>query len=551
MMQHLLTLSLAASLTLGQATLNEDARASEDGRPAPAAERFGANYRDHLDGWWQDAVFYEIFVRSFGDSSEGPLANDGVGDLAGLIERLDYLNDGDPSTDTDLGVTALWLMPIMQSPSYHGYDTVDYRAIDDEYGTNEDFKRLVRECERRGIRVVIDFVINHSSSDHEWFQAAQDPSSPFRDWYVWQDAHPGWKGAWGQDVWHESQADDGSHYFGLFWHGMPDLNMRHEATTREVFDITRFWMEEMGVAGFRLDAIRHLIEDGQIQENTPETHAWLRRFWAFTKSIDQRCFTVGEVWADSDAVSRYVGDQMDVGFEFDVCYRLIDAVRERRAQPMIDQLALLDEKYPLGMYATFLRNHDQPRTLHELGGDRVGAKLAAAIQLCLPGVPFIYYGEEIGMTADKPDPNLRTPMQWQAPSRHGAGVGFTMAEEPWKAAQPDAETINVAMQLDDPHSMLSHYRRLIQARHAHEALRTGELEVIDTGHESLLAFVRSNDSQRLLCLFNLSDDPVSGYDLGLEGAIGDDVLTGEPLAGDAAKPMPQLAARSAWIIELR
>jgi len=550
-----LALALSASAAFGQATLNEAARATESGRPKAAAVRFGTDYRAHLDTWWQDAVFYEIFVRSFADSTTGPLANDGVGDLRGIIERLDYLNDGDPTTDTDLGITALWLMPVTQSPSYHGYDTVDYRTIDDEYGTNDDFRELIAECDQRGIRVVIDLVINHSSSDHPWFLEAREPGSDKRDWYIWRDEHPGWQGAWGQNVWHPSLSNDGSWYFGLFWKGMPDLNFDHEPVTQAVFDMTRYWVEDMGVAGFRLDAIRHLIEDGQIQENTPATHAWLKRFHEHLQSLSGptaapgEVFTVGEVWSDSDAVSRYVGDQIDVCFEFDLGYRLVDAVNQQSARPIVRQLEKMDIVYPLGMYATFIRNHDQPRTLHELGGDREAAALAAVIQFCLPGVPFIYYGEEIGMTGTKPDEFLRTPMQWAPPSEAGPGVGFTNTT-PWMAANIDAEDIHVAGQEDDPRSLLNTYRRLIALRHAEPALKTGELRLIETGHESVLAWERSANGRRLLCLFNLSDRPVRDYRLNASGRAGADLLGAAAVTGDTSRPLAELAARSAWVIEL-
>ena len=279
-----LAIAAITTIAFAQATTDTAAKAAEDGRPAPAIERV----EPVLDAWWQDAVFYEVFVRSFADSTTGPLANDGVGDLRGLIERLDYLNDGDPNTTDDLGVTALWLMPICESPSYHGYDTVDYYAVDQEYGTNDDYRELTDECHKRGIRVIIDLVLNHSSSDHPWFQESTRPAAPRRDWYIWDDAEPGWKGPWGQPVWHGSPAGDGSHYYGLFWSGMPDLNYHNEEVTREVFELIRFWLEDMHADGFRLDAIRHLIEEGQVQENTPATHAWLRRYFERVKSINPR-----------------------------------------------------------------------------------------------------------------------------------------------------------------------------------------------------------------------------------------------------------------------
>ncbi|MCD6290318.1 MAG: alpha-amylase, partial [Anaerolineae bacterium] len=164
--------------------------------------------------WWNDTVFYEVFVRSFYDSD-----GDGVGDLNGLIEKLDYLNDGDPSTTDDLGITGIWLMPIMESPSYHGYDVVDYYHVDRDYGTNEDFCRLMAEAHRRGIRVIIDMELNHTSSQHPWFQSARsDPHSPYRDFYIWSDEDPGYKGPWGQRVWHRTAT---GYYYGIFWEGMP------------------------------------------------------------------------------------------------------------------------------------------------------------------------------------------------------------------------------------------------------------------------------------------------------------------------------------------
>ncbi|MBE9472169.1 MAG: alpha-amylase, partial [Chloroflexi bacterium] len=195
--------------------------------------------------WWNDAIFYEIFVRSFYDSD-----GDGVGDLNGLIEKLDYLNDGDPATTDDLGVTGLWLMPISQSPSYHGYDVADYLTVDDEYGTNEDFRRLMEEAHKRDIRVIVDLVLNHTSSQHPWFQSARDDvDSPYRDFYVWSEENPGYKSPWGGQVWHRTSS---GYYYGIFWEGMPDLNYDNPAVTTEMEEVIRFWLEDMGADGFRL-----------------------------------------------------------------------------------------------------------------------------------------------------------------------------------------------------------------------------------------------------------------------------------------------------------
>mgnify|MGYP000179510150 CR=1 FL=1 len=505
----------------GQATTEERARARDADRPAPAAERFGQDHRDHLDHWWHDATFYHLFVRSFKDST-----GDGIGDFRGLIEKLDYLNDGDPETDTDLGIDAIWLMPIHPAPSYHGYDVADYRAINPEHGTTEDFKAFMQACKDRGIRVVIDLVINHSSSQHEWFQKSIDPDSEYRDWYIWRDQRPDWRGPWGQNVWHPSPARDGTYYYGIFWHGMPDLNFEHEPVTQAIFDLMSYWLHDMDIDGFRLDAIRHLIEDGPIQENTPATHAWLRRFFDETKRLKPDAFSVGEVWSGTEDVSRYVGDQMDTAFEFGLSYALVDALRDAKSERLVGSLREVQRVYPLGMYATFLRNHDQPRVMHELGNRAELARLAAAIQFTLPGVPFIYYGEELGMSADKPDPQLRTPMPWEPIS---GTVGFTTAE-PWIAPKPDYKTVNVRTQLGDPDSMLTHYQRLIRLRQQEEALRRGELTLLESAHDSVFAFVREFEGERVLCVFNLGAEPVRGLGLDLEPRRGQSLL-GEP-AGD-------------------
>lgn len=538
-----LSLALLSGLAHAQATVAPSRRSADV--PPPAAERFEPD----LDAWWQDAVFYELFVRSFADSTEGPLAGDGIGDLRGAIERLDYLNDGDPTTDTDLGVTAIWLMPITQSPSYHGYDTTDYYTVDQEYGTNEDFRAFVQACHERGIRVIIDLVLNHCSSEHHWFWGSLDPDSPWREFFVWSDGDPGYRGPWNQEVWHESPSGDGTYYYGLFWSGMPDLNYENEAVTRQMFDVLRFWLEDMDIDGFRLDAIRHLIEDGEQQDNTPQTHDWLRRFYREYKRLDPEAIAVGEVWAGSDVVSTYVGDQMDLAFEFDLGYRIVDGVRDGSKKPISEQMARIGELYPLGMYATFLRNHDQPRVMHELGADESKARLAAMIQLTLPGVPFVYYGEEIGMIADKPDPEIRTPMQWSEQQN----AGFTQ-NEPWKAPKPDYLVRNVRAQSADAGSMLSLYRTLIDLRQTHEALRIGTFEEIDTRNDKILAYVRHLNSETLLCVFNLSGEPVdaSTFSLdpsgtaarGMRPADGINMIDGRPL------PTEALASRGGYVVRL-
>ncbi|MES2484846.1 MAG: alpha-amylase family glycosyl hydrolase, partial [Bacteroidota bacterium] len=196
--------------------------------------------------WWNETVFYEAFVRSFKDSN-----GDGKGDIQGLISKLDYLNDGNPNTTTDLGVTGLWLMPIMQSPSYHGYDVTDYMAVEQDYGTNADFQQLITECHNRGIKVIIDLVMNHTSNQHPWFVASTNPTSDKRDWYIWEDTNPGTPGPFG-DAWYQN---NGAYYYGAFYSGMPDLNFNNPEVHQAFEDVSEFWLTDMHVDGFRLDAV--------------------------------------------------------------------------------------------------------------------------------------------------------------------------------------------------------------------------------------------------------------------------------------------------------
>jgi glycosidase len=509
--------------------------------------------------WWDDAVFYEVFVRSFYDSD-----GDGNGDLQGLIERLDYLNDGDPATNDDLGVAGLWLMPVFDSPSYHGYDVVDYKTINPDYGTNEDFQRLIDEAHKRGICVIIDLVLNHTSDQHPWFVAsAAGPDAEYRDWYVWSDADPGYLGPWGQQVWHPK---NGSYYYGVFEGGMPDLNLENPDVTAELYEVARFWLEEMGVDGFRLDAAKHFVEDGKQQVHTPETHGWLADFYTFIKSVNPDALLVGEVWDNSNIASSYVGG-LDLVFEFSLAKAILDGANTAWATPLASAMQEIQRLYSEGGYATFLTNHDQNRVMDELSHDpdtlagTGKAKLAATTLLTLPGVPFVYYGEEIGMTGSKPDELIRTPMQWTS----DAHAGFTTGT-PWEPVNLGHEEKNVAVQSADPDSLLNHYRTLIALRNNHQALTAGQFLSLQSDASKVYAFLRHAPNDRILVVVNFGDKPTSDYALRLNSSSlmpGDykalNLITGTEVtsltveSGGGFKgyqPQPELPARSALILEL-
>jgi alpha-amylase len=487
-----LALCGVSAASLGQPTTNP--AASVGAEPAPRSIQTGPQRA----GWWNDRVFYEVFVRSFKDSASGPLAADGVGDLRGLIARLDYLNDGAGDPATSLGVRGLWLMPIHPSPTYHGYDVTDYMSVHERYGTLEDFRDLLRECHRRDIRVIIDLVLNHCSDQHPWFKSASS-NGEHRDWFIWQDHDPGWRGPWNQRVWHGAR---GGTYYALFSRSMPDLNLRNAGPTSAMRDVAEFWLRDQGVDGFRLDAVRHLIEEGKVQESTPETHAWLKGFRAHCEQMSPGAMTVGEVWADTPQAASYVGDEMDMTFEFALAQAIRESVKAGAAAPYARAFAKVRLHYPPNQFGAFLTNHDMTRVMTELGGDEAAMRAAAALYLLGPGVPFVYYGEELGLTGDKPDPELRTPMPWG----DGEFGGFSTAR-PWMPLTEGYASRNVETQHADPGSLLHWYRRLIHLRNSTPALRCGGTELLGGVPSGVIALLRESQGEHVVVLVNCGDEP--------------------------------------------
>jgi glycosidase len=453
--------------------------------------------------WWNDRVFYEIFVRSFSDSD-----GDGNGDLKGIIKKLDYLNDGDPNTKTDLGITGIWLMPIMQSPSYHGYDVADYKQVEQDYGSNDDFKQLVAEAHKRGIAIVIDMLLNHTSVENAWFQDAQQPGSPHDSWYIWQDKQPIYKGPWGQDVWYQAGS---RYYYAIFDKRMPDLNYQNSAVTSAMYDVADFWLRDMGVDGFRLDAAKYLIEPNPLQqENSVETQDWLKAWQKYLVSVKPDVMTVGELWSPSYQIAPYVNKKaVNLAFDFDFAQGMLMSVRSGLNTAIIAQQKNVIGLYPAGQYAVFLTNHDQDRTFYEVGRSMDKAKLAAALLLTSTGVPFIYYGEEIGMMGKKPDECIRTPMQWRVLTPVAA---FMQGKD----CTTNADKANVASETNAPDSLLSYYRDLIHLRNTHPALRTGDWRLVISDSKNVYSFIRSTPDETLLVVMNLSVNSADGYTLSLD-----------------------------------
>jgi len=464
---------------------------------------------------WRDRTFYEVFVRSFADSN-----GDGIGDLAGLTAHLDALNDGNPATTTDLGVGGLWLMPVAEAASYHGYDVIDYTAIEQDYGDMADMRALVQAAHGRGMLVIVDLVINHTSARNPWFLDAL-AGGPHRDWYIWSDRDPGWPSVAGPNPWHETKAGD--FYYGAFDVGMPDLNLRNPEVTAELERIAGVWLQDVGVDGFRIDAAKHLIEDGPSRQiNTPETMAWLQDFREAVHAISPTALVLGEVYDARGISSSYTkGGSLDMAFDFGIGPAIANGVYGDATTILasIDEVAA---RYDPGAAGTFLSNHDQTRFMTQLKGDVDAAKRAAAVLLTGPGVPFIYYGEELGMTGTKPDPSLRTPYPWTADE---PGFGFTTGT-PWASFSDGAATANQAGEAADPASIYSDYRRLVQLRAAHPALSYGDLARVKASSRTVAAWIRSAADERLLVIHNLGREPVA--DVAFDLASGP--LCGAPAA---------------------
>jgi alpha-amylase len=449
-----------------------------------------------------EGVYYEIFVRSFADSN-----GDGIGDLNGITHKLDYLDS--------LGISGLWLTPVMPSPSYHKYDVVDYLNIDPEYGTLDDFKVLVQEAHRRNMKVILDLVLNHTSNLHPWFkQATVLKNGTYRHYYVWakrdsvQNQIAKKKITFDSDnitQWHKNQSDTLSeYYYGFFWGGMPDLNMDHLAVRNEISAIGKFWLEEMGVDGFRLDAARHVYPSDQPESN--------HKFWKwFRKEMQQYkpdVYLVGEVWAQAPEVAPYLPGLPSL-FNFDLAYAISNVVKQQQdTMHFIDSYLSIQKFYAAHsseyVDAIFLRNHDQNRILTELDGDQNKLRTSVSILMTLPGTPYLYYGEEIGMYGKKPDEQIREPFIWTTSQKDKFRTKWI---EP--IYNTDSSVSPLTAQMKDQQSVFNFYRSWISYRNASKVLTSGALESTTFQQSGLISFYRVFEDRRNLVLHNISAADIS------------------------------------------
>lgn len=464
------------------------------------------------NNWYHGATMYEVMVRSFFDSN-----NDGIGDINGLIQKLDYLNSGKEETENDLKVDALWLMPIFKSPSYHGYDTTDYYQIDPVYGTLEDFKVLVKEAHKRDIKIILDLVLNHTSNQHPWFVKAQSSKNELdKKWYVWSsEAKKEWERPWGGGpVWHKASNE---FFYGLFWSGMPDLNYNHLPLQEEMIKIGKYWIEQ-GADGYRLDAIRYLFETEKgKQADLPQTHEYLQRFAKEIHNIKPSACLIGEIWTDAQTVSSYYGNanELDLAFDFDTAGAIIKSIQDSNSVHIVQSLQNIKKYYKSKDFtAPFLANHDMMRLATQLNGNKEQQKIAAEILLSLPGTPFIYQGEEIGLQNGPKagDEGKRTPMQWD--NTKSAGFSIDPKVKAWNDLSGNMDKISVSAQENNPNSILSTYKNMVRLRKNTPALKLGELKEIlhkKAIDRDILQFIRKKDKEEVLCIFHLGKDSISSY----------------------------------------
>lgn len=479
------------------------------GAPVDTTPVARAVIKPALPADWHRGAFMEIFVRAYQDSNA-----DGIGDLRGLISRLDYLQE--------LGIKGIWLMPVnTNADGDHGYATRDFRAIDPAYGTLADFDELLTQAHRRGIGVIVDYVINHSASSHPAFQEAlKGPSNPYRSWYVWsKEAPAGWD-IWGKNPWYHAGSEPWKvdhagklppvpagaqdFYFGTFGPHNPDFNFRNPAVVRYHMDSMRFWLNR-GLDGFRLDATPHLIENSAKDWNDqPQSRALTYRMQQMVKSYPNR-YLVCEATANPRAwgAAKVCGG----AFAFGITEHFVGAARGKP-----DSVAKVADYYrtaPAAM-ATFVSNHDSfagRRLADQLDGDVPAMQLAAASYLLLPGTPFIYYGEEVGMRGApgaEPDFELRAPMSWTADT---ATAGFTTGK-PFRPIAPNVLTHNAAQAVGDPAGLYAFYRAMLQLRNTQPSIAKGRYTA-SFSNGLVLGFQRVWKNQRTLVLINYGKEPTT------------------------------------------
>jgi alpha-glucosidase len=535
------------------------------GKPKPSTEPSKTTTVDKAGHqWWQNAVFYEIYPRSFADSN-----NDGVGDLNGIASKLDYLKQ--------LGIDAIWITPCFPSPQVDfGYDVSDYENIDPIYGSLSDFDQMQTAAQARGIRIILDFVMNHTSDQHQWFiDSRSSQNSKHRDWYLWRDGKGpnqppnNWVSLFGGSAW-QFDAKTKQYYYHFFYPQQPDLNWRNPAVKDAMFDVTRWWYDR-GIAGFRLDAVDTLFENPNLTDNPvlpgknaygdpnmedkynrnlPELHDVLKGLRKVANNYDS--VLIGETWTDNiGQLNQYYGGgdelQMPMDFMFTTINKLSPADFRK-------QIAAVNSASGWPVYV--IGNHDIERSYNRYGDGKHNdaiAKVMAGLYLTLRGTPILYYGEEIGMANNDPkfkgdvrDPKgklgwpkdkgrdgERTPMQWE--DKLNAGFSKTT---PWLPVPISYKTHNVATELRDPNSILVFYKTLLALRHTNSALLDGDYVALNENDPNVMSYLRRYEDQAVVVVLNMSAEPQkASFNLKAQGFSSSEATT-------LLTTMPELHAKA-------
>ncbi len=465
-----------------------------------SSSKFPLELRNKGDMSSKEGVYYEIFVRSFEDSN-----NDGVGDFNGITNKLDYLKD--------LGVDGLWLMPIFSSLSYHGYDVISFYDINPQYGTEEDFQNLINEAHKRDMKIILDFPINHTSNLNKWFTSSSlNPSGKYGSYYRWvnnndtNEYSPSDKSSWDSTVWHLS---GNNYYYGIFSNSMPDLNYNNHNVREDIKNAASKWLN-MGIDGFRLDAAIHIYGDNEFKNMNNQLDAniqWWNEFALSCEKINPNVYLVGEAWQKTDLLEDYV-QPFDTKFNFTFQESLINSLKNETTltedntslsklyENILTTYNKVDSNYIDGIFAS---NHDQERVMSSLNSIEK-AKLAANIYMTLPGNPYIYYGEEIGMLGIKPDENIREAFKWtdSTKSPYAYTMNFNMNDS----------TPSLESQQKDSNSMYTHYKKIINTRKSNEALSKGDYESLDIDNNSIMAYTRTYNNATCYVIHNLSSSQI-------------------------------------------
>lgn len=552
-----ITSSLALLLLAGCTYLPLSAQSAS----APATHTAAKAEQSSAEVWWKHAVIYEIYPRSFQDSN-----GDGIGDLNGITERLDYLKS--------LGVDAIWLSPVYPSPQVDfGYDISNYEDIDPQYGTLADFDKLVAEAKKRNIRVIMDFVVNHTSDKHPWFlESESSKTNPKRDWYVWRDGKGkgippnNWQSVFGHSAW-QFDPKTNQWYYHKFYAQQPDLNWRNPAVEKAMFNVVRFWLNR-GVAGFRLDAVPTLFEDPQLRDepalggtnaygdpilsedrtnNLPEVHDVMRRLRSVINNYPGHRVLIGETYLPNvQELDKWYGgakhDELQLPMDIQVGFtnKLDVGLFRKRIEEAETEI---HGSQPLFVFD----NHDNHRSWDRYGDGEHNAAIArivATILLTSRATAMMYYGEELGMVTSIPkrkedvkDPigiigwpkekgrdGERTPMQWD----NSKDAGFSTASSTWLPVASNYTTVNVKTEEADPNSLLNWYKKLIQLRRDVPALKDGSMSMLDTTNSNVLSYLRKGPAgkESIVVAMNFTAEPQTiSFDLSSQGITGDTVKT--------------------------